>query len=88
MEPLFNPEEEQEFVAAFLRDREAVVALPPADSFMQAQDRVREYVFSIIEKYDIAELGSKPGEEVTVCNGRYTKEHGHHYYVHTYKPKK
>lgn len=74
---------EEEFVKTLLEAEEVVIPYFEADSIVDSMDKTREYVTGLIEKYDLHKIGDK----YTVSCGRFTPEHGHHYWVHMWNPK-
>jgi len=65
------------FITALMRDREVVVPLIEADSFMESGDKTAEFVQELIKKCGIEKIGT----DIVVGNGRYTHEEGSHYWV-------
>jgi hypothetical protein len=74
---------ETEIVRALAEGEEVVIPYFEAATFVDSIDQTRAYVVELIEKYDLYKIGDK----YTVYGGRYTPEHGHHYWVRMGDPK-
>ena len=77
MESLSQLIYEESFVTAYLQDHEIVVPYIEADTFVDSIDLTREHVQAIIRKYGLEKIG----EYETAGIGRFTEEHGHHYWL-------
>jgi hypothetical protein len=78
-----DPILEARFLYALLTEEEVIVSYSPAETAVESADETRAFVSGIINKYDLRKIGSK----YTVANGRYTTEHGHHYWVRMWDPR-
>lgn len=74
---------EEEFVRTLMETEEVVVPYFESVTFVDAMDKTSVYILGLIDKHGL----SKIGEKYTVSGGRFTPEHGHHYWVRLWDPK-
>ncbi len=75
---------EIEFVATLTESYEVVVSYFPGDTCVQRIDKTSAYIMELIQNNNLDKIDGKH----TITSGRYTKEHGHHYWVRMWDPNK